>query len=306
MDKQEALRIIRMIAEGDDPYEESPSAYIIPEHDPRTFKAICTVLSSIFPADNKKDGIFSFQPLILNDFLKSLVKDFINRLEKDAIVEALKKNIFKKSRAAEILGITYSELSIKIKNHNIEDIIKESEIDAIVEALTKTNYKEDEAAELLEINYNKLLNKIKEYNVGQFLLLYAIETDYRNQLNGMSLDEDIEIIEKNAILNALEKEDFKQEAALLLGCSFRTLRYRIDKLGIDSGIMTFSENTTVKPNYFKHGWGKISLDEFLKVIEKKVIEMALEETKNQKMKAAEKLGISFRTLRYRIEKLEIE
>jgi transcriptional regulator with PAS, ATPase and Fis domain len=34
--------------------------------------------------------------------------------------------------------------------------------------------------------------------------------------------------------------------------------------------------------------------------------MALEENKNQKMITAEKLGISFRTLRYRIDKLGIE
>jgi transcriptional regulator with PAS, ATPase and Fis domain len=112
------------------------------------------------------------------------------------------------------------------------------------------------------------------------------------------------MIEGNAILTALGMTTHKYDAAELLGTSFRTLRYRINKLRIDESRPS-SISTTVKPDYFKHSWKGLSLDEFLNTIEKKVIEMALEET-DFKQDAAERLGVSFRTLRYRIDKLGIE
>jgi two-component system response regulator PilR (NtrC family) len=51
--------------------------------------------------------------------------------------------------------------------------------------------------------------------------------------NGLPLPEYLESIEKTAILKALEKTKHnKTEAARLLGVSFRTLRYRLSKLGL--------------------------------------------------------------------------
>ncbi|PKO54446.1 MAG: sigma-54-dependent Fis family transcriptional regulator [Betaproteobacteria bacterium HGW-Betaproteobacteria-2] len=51
--------------------------------------------------------------------------------------------------------------------------------------------------------------------------------------NGLPLPAFLENIEKTAILNALEKtRNNKTEAAKLLGVSFRTLRYRLSKLGL--------------------------------------------------------------------------
>ena len=194
-------------------------------------------------------------------------------------------------------------------NFDFEDFIKKLGIDAILEALNKADYKKDKAAEILEITYAELLNKIEEYNIYQKIesrvLLWAIKEDYRDQLKQISLDEYLEIIEKNAILKALKNTDgLKQSAAELLGISFRTFRYRIDKLKIDESRPS-SISITVRPDYFKHSWKGVPLDEFLKTIEKKVIEMALEDTE-LKRDAAYLLGISFRTLRYRINRLGIE
>lgn len=51
--------------------------------------------------------------------------------------------------------------------------------------------------------------------------------------SGMPLPEYLESIEKSAIMKALEKTKHnKTEAAKLLGVSFRTLRYRLSKLGL--------------------------------------------------------------------------
>ncbi|MBN8430350.1 sigma-54-dependent Fis family transcriptional regulator [Microbulbifer salipaludis] len=49
-----------------------------------------------------------------------------------------------------------------------------------------------------------------------------------------------------------------------------------------------------------------TLDDFLQTIERDAIESALNETRGNKTAAAEKLGISFRSLRYRLKKLGLE
>src|SRR5690606_12337096 len=51
---------------------------------------------------------------------------------------------------------------------------------------------------------------------------------------------------------------------------------------------------------------KGNLEHFLESIEKQAIERALEETRWNKTAAAKKLGISFRALRYRLQKLGME
>ncbi|HRC63420.1 MAG TPA: helix-turn-helix domain-containing protein, partial [Dehalococcoidia bacterium] len=51
---------------------------------------------------------------------------------------------------------------------------------------------------------------------------------------GTALDEQLEGIERNAILKALEQTRYnKTAAARLLGMTFRALRYKIKKLGIE-------------------------------------------------------------------------
>ncbi len=50
----------------------------------------------------------------------------------------------------------------------------------------------------------------------------------------------------------------------------------------------------------------IQLEEHLESIERKLIQNALEKTRHNKTKAAELLGITFRALRYRLKKLEME
>ena len=52
--------------------------------------------------------------------------------------------------------------------------------------------------------------------------------------DGISLESQLGMIEKNAILQALEKTNHnKTAAAKLLGMSFRSLRYRLKKLGME-------------------------------------------------------------------------
>ena len=153
-----------------------------------------------------------------------------------------------------------------------------------LKALNRTDYKKEEAARILGITFDEFLNKIVDLDITKEIkprdIFLAIKEDYRDQLNRNSLDKYLEMIEGNAILTALGMTTHKYDAAEILGISFRTFRYRIDKLGIDESRPS-SISTTVKSDYFKHS-RRMSLEEFLNTIEKIVIEMALEENQNQK------------------------
>ncbi len=52
--------------------------------------------------------------------------------------------------------------------------------------------------------------------------------------------------------------------------------------------------------------GDLSLDEYLEGIESNEIAVALEQAKGNKTQAAKLLGISFRAMRYKLKKLEID
>ena len=49
-----------------------------------------------------------------------------------------------------------------------------------------------------------------------------------------------------------------------------------------------------------------SLEDYLEAVEKKLITEALESTRWNKTAAAKKLGITFRALRYKLQKLDLE
>ncbi|MBB3170128.1 sigma-54-dependent transcriptional regulator [Simiduia aestuariiviva] len=60
------------------------------------------------------------------------------------------------------------------------------------------------------------------------------QTHQHETLHGQPLDEHLEEIEKDFIVNALEKTKWNRtEAAKVLGISFRSLRYRLKKLGLE-------------------------------------------------------------------------
>ncbi len=63
----------------------------------------------------------------------------------------------------------------------------------------------------------------------------APKDGYKNDLAGESLDSHLEEIERNIIIKALEEHRWNRTAAAkTLGLSFRSLRYRLKKLGLDN------------------------------------------------------------------------
>ncbi|MFD1217977.1 sigma-54-dependent transcriptional regulator [Microbulbifer celer] len=115
--------------------------------------------------------------------------------------------------------------------------------------------------------------------------------------------------------NLRQLENILQRAFAL--CDGRTIRpedLQLDpvsaKLHENSGLMEEADGVRLGGNDMYPGQFSSStfesLDEFLQDIEKKALEKALEETRWNRTAAAQKLGISFRSLRYRLKKLDME
>ena len=63
----------------------------------------------------------------------------------------------------------------------------------------------------------------------------TLSTDIEISSNGIDLDEIINDFEKGLLLKALDKtHGVKTKAAKLLNISFRSLRYRLEKHGVDA------------------------------------------------------------------------
>ncbi len=174
--------------------------------------------------------------------------------------------------------------------------LEEKEKEAIRTTLSKSNYDEVAAANTLDITLSELRQKILKYKLDAFILI----KDYFDAKPGVSLDQILETIESQIIAEALIKATGnKNEAANLIGISFRSLRYRVEKPKIKA------KSIVLDSNYIEHFKIK-SIDTFLKEIEKEAIIEALKRTDLNKADAADLLGITIRSLRYRLEQHGID
>ena len=125
MDRAEAFNIVRMIARGDDPYSEGPHSRNLPENNPETIKALCIALAQLLDDANPEmkpvlDEIEGDQPPPDLDVFKARpLGDYLNNLERDAILRALEHTNFNKTQAAELLGLTFRQLRYKLDVHNL-------------------------------------------------------------------------------------------------------------------------------------------------------------------------------------------
>jgi two-component system, NtrC family, response regulator PilR len=77
----------------------------------------------------------------------------------------------------------------------------------------------------------------------------------------------------------------------------------VEDLGNDNTTGAHNGHAETKPSFNSRQTSDLNLPDYLEDIEKKAIVKALEKTNNNKTAAAKLLGVSFRTLRYRLAKL---
>ncbi|MGB5985982.1 MAG: helix-turn-helix domain-containing protein [Desulfobacterales bacterium] len=124
MDRSEAFEIIRMIAQGVDPYSDATYSRNRPENNPETIQALCIVLAELVessdPVSPAVPDHTDMDPPSDFELLKTRpLGDYLNDLEKNAILRALEHTNFNKTRAAELLGLTFRQLRYKLDVHDL-------------------------------------------------------------------------------------------------------------------------------------------------------------------------------------------
>jgi len=124
-----------------------------------------------------------------------------------------------------------------------------------------------------------------------------------------SMDAQLEALEKRLLLRALDMAGGnRQKAARYLKTSLRSLRYRLakyDLADLDSDrihelrIQADLQAGPFEPTPKEKG---LNLETMLQDAERRILEKALDECGGSKTRAAARLGISFRSLRYRLTK----
>jgi transcriptional regulator with PAS, ATPase and Fis domain len=267
MNKEEALEIISMISDGLDPYGEKEPSIDLPENNPVTMRAVCMAITSLLFKKDRDDFVSKYSTKKLSELAESV-------------------------------------------NGPLQVYLREKEKELIFKVLLDSNFNKSEAGTNLGLTENEFAQRINILGISQEISVRELwantESDYIRQLDLISLDEFLDIVEKNALKKALERSNFKKSsAAEILGITFRSFRYRLEKKKINTNVFEYKFDERIKTDFFEH-FENLSLDVFLKTINKKMIELALKDTKNSKMRAAEKLGISFRSLRYRVDNLGIQ
>jgi DNA-binding NtrC family response regulator len=273
MDKEVALKIISMIVDGLDPYGEEDPSKNLPEDNPVTMRAVCTAIISLLSIKDREDlkpkyGIKKYEELMKT--VSGPLEGYLREKEKEKIVSVLYDVEYDLNKAAEILGITYEKLRERINFHQISKSIILKTLGLAVET------------DFLEL----------------FIKRYWEKT--------ITLDQYLGILEKNAVKKALEKTNHnKLFAAEKLGITFRSFRYKIDKIKLNKNVAQYKLDDRIKSDFFKYS-ENLSFDDFFKALEKKMINLALQKTNNNKNRAADLLGITFRSLRYRIDNFGIK
>jgi transcriptional regulator with PAS, ATPase and Fis domain len=254
MDKEEALEIISMIADGLDPYDEGDPTKELPENNPVTMRAVCTAIVSLFSNKEKQEIVYKYGTKKLSELTESVngpLADFLREKEKGAIWSVLQDADYNEKKATKILRIDLSELRTKIQQYGLNSLIltnrffsenkkselsldqylKKIEVKIIREALNKANFIKKDAAKLLRITFRSLRYKVETYRIED--LPNKTSIGYMENFQIESLNDFMGELEKEIIVEALNLADYnKTKAASMLGISFRSLRYRIEQNGI--------------------------------------------------------------------------
>ena len=254
MKKEEALKIIGMIADGLDPYGEKDPSKSLPETNPVTMRAFCTAIMPLLTIQDREElkSEYKAKSLFdLTDFVTGPLKDSLEKKEKWVIQDALDSTDFDEIEAAGKLGISVERLRTKLPKYSLDSLflarkffnedrtrvtldsfLEEIETQIIIEALNKARQRKTVAAELLGIDARSLRYRIERSRIDERTKHPTI--NYLDNYKADSLDSFLEEIEHAILRESLRRAGGrKDKAAKLLGTSFRSLRYKIEKFKIE-------------------------------------------------------------------------
>jgi len=121
----DAFRAINLIATGRNPFTDEPFEKLRPEHVASVLQALCVLVSAISQAEQ----IPMFKPppsAPVDPSTKRPLEQYLDRIEREAIIEALVETGNNRSAAARLLGITFRALRYRLERLGL-DVGREAE-----------------------------------------------------------------------------------------------------------------------------------------------------------------------------------
>lgn len=121
---QDAIRVLTLIASGRNPFSEEPFEKLRPEHRDSVLEALCVIvvtlaqrrLAPLPVSDSKAPSIGTSDPSN-----KRPLQQYLDRLEREAILEAIEEAKHNRTAAARLLGITFRALRYRMERLGLGD-----------------------------------------------------------------------------------------------------------------------------------------------------------------------------------------
>jgi len=155
---------------------------------------------------------------------------------------------------------------------------------------------------VIEVQVPALRERKEDIEILSNFILEKLAVEWQIEKPGISRDALLALNNYNFPGNVRELENILERAYTL--CEGETIQAADLQISGNSQSILQTEETLYQQLNPEEAFG--SLENFLETIEKRSIKLALEKTRWNKTAAAELLGVSFRQLRYRLKKLNID
>lgn len=120
----DAIRVVNLIASGRNPFSDEPFEKLRPDQRDAVLQALCVTVSALVQTERiavptprpKPPSQGNTDPLS-----KRPLEEYLQRLEREAIIEALEETHHNRTAAARLLGITFRALRYRLENLGLEE-----------------------------------------------------------------------------------------------------------------------------------------------------------------------------------------
>jgi len=119
----DAFRAVNLIATGRNPFTNEPFENLRPEHLASVLQAVCVLVAAISQAEHKPVPMPTFNPpppASVDPSSKRPLEQYLDRIERDAIIEALVETRHNRTAAARLLGISFRALRYRMERLGLD------------------------------------------------------------------------------------------------------------------------------------------------------------------------------------------
>lgn len=119
---QDAIRVVSLTAAGRNPFSQEPYEKLRPEQRDSILQALCIVISALANRGQQPPSEQPWSPSgeAAAGLSKRPLEEYLQQVERQAILEALEEAKYNRTAAAKLLGITFRALRYRLENLGID------------------------------------------------------------------------------------------------------------------------------------------------------------------------------------------